>query len=161
MFVSGVSRDDLDALVQIFESSSWDRLDLVLADVELHISKSGSQVSHSEVPRPVDREAPERAVTKSVRGSDAAERPVEVPHGMLEIRAPHLGTFYRAPKPGAPPYIEMGQKVSPETEVCLLEVMKLFTTLRAGLSGIVRKVCVTDSTLVEGGQALFLIEPEG
>lgn len=161
MLVSGVSRDDLDALVQIFESSSWDRLDLVLADVELHISKSGSQVSHSEVPRPVVREAPERAVTKSARASDAAERPAEVPHGMLEIRAPHLGTFYRAPKPGAPPYIEMGQKVSPETEVCLLEVMKLFTTLRAGLSGIVRKVCVTDSTLVEGGQALFLIEPEG
>jgi acetyl-CoA carboxylase biotin carboxyl carrier protein len=140
-----VSREDIDALVEIFESSSWNRLDFVLGDVELHISKSASQSSHSEVARAAVREASTQAGTKP----------------LLEIRAPHLATFCRAPKPGAPPYIEIGQEVTADTEVGLLEVMKRFTPLRAGLRGIVREIRVTDSTLVEFGQTLFLVEPEG
>ena len=47
------------------------------------------------------------------------------------MRAPNLGTFYRAPKPGAPPYVAVGQRVEAATEVCLIEVMKLFTSVRA------------------------------
>jgi acetyl-CoA carboxylase biotin carboxyl carrier protein len=82
-----------------------------------------------------------------------------VPEGWVGIRAPHLGTFYRAPKPGAPPLIDVGQAVGEETEVCLLEVMKLFTTLRAGKSGTVRRVCAADAQMVESGDILFLIEP--
>jgi acetyl-CoA carboxylase biotin carboxyl carrier protein len=82
-----------------------------------------------------------------------------VPEGLVALRAPNLGTFYRAPKPGAPPYIELGQEVEPDTEVCLIEVMKLFTPVRAGVKGIVREVCVADSELVEFDQPLFYIEP--
>ena len=75
------------------------------------------------------------------------------------MRAPNLGTFYRAPKPGAPPYVKIGQHVDAETELCLIEVMKLFTTVLAGVSGVVRQVLVEDAELVEFDQALFLIEP--
>ena len=52
------------------------------------------------------------------------------------MRAPNLGTFYRAPKPGAPPYVSVGQRVEPTTELCLIEVMKLFTSVAAGVTGI-------------------------
>lgn len=73
--------------------------------------------------------------------------------------APHLATFYRAPKPGEDPYVEVGSRVSADSEVCLLEVMKLFTALRAGVDGTIRRICVEDGALVEGGQVLFLVEP--
>ena len=73
------------------------------------------------------------------------------------IVAPNLGTFYRAPKPGSPPFVEVGQRVTAETEVCLLEVMKLFTSVKAGLAGTIQQVCAEDAQLVEGGTILFYI----
>ena len=73
--------------------------------------------------------------------------------------APNLGTFYRAPSPKAPPYVEVGDTVSEDTEICLVEVMKLFTTIQAGLSGTVREIVATDGKMVEFGEALMWIEP--
>jgi biotin carboxyl carrier protein len=70
-----------------------------------------------------------------------------------------LGTFYRSPKPGTPPFVEVGSIISAETEICLIEVMKLFTTVRAGVRGTVREVYPADSDLVEYNQPLFLVEP--
>jgi acetyl-CoA carboxylase biotin carboxyl carrier protein len=78
----------------------------------------------------------------------------------MTVRAPTLGTFYRAPKPGAAPYVKVGQHVDPTTELCLIEVMKLFTSVLARVSGVVREVLVGDTELVEFDQALFLIEPD-
>jgi biotin carboxyl carrier protein len=56
--------------------------------------------------------------------------------------------------------VEVGQSISADTEVCLLEVMNLFTSLRAGIDGVVRQACATDGALVEGGEVLFLVEPK-
>jgi biotin carboxyl carrier protein len=82
-----------------------------------------------------------------------------VPQGWTQIRAPSLGTFYRSPKPGTPPFVEVGSSISADTEICLIEVMKLFTTVRAGVQGTVREVYPADSDLVEYNQPLFLVEP--
>jgi acetyl-CoA carboxylase biotin carboxyl carrier protein len=84
----------------------------------------------------------------------------EVAEGLLAVRAPNLGTFYRAPKPGAPAYVEVGQLVEADTEVCLIEVMKLFTPVRAGNAGTVREICIADGQMVEFGQLLVTIEPQ-
>lgn len=82
-----------------------------------------------------------------------------IPDGLVAIRAPSLGTFYLAPKPGAPSFVEVGQQIHTTTEICLIEVMKLFTTVRAGVNGTVRRALVGDGEMVEFDQALFLIEP--
>ena len=74
--------------------------------------------------------------------------------------APNLGTFYRSPKPGSPPFVELGQQVAADTEICLLEVMKLFTSVNAGVAGTIMKVCAVDAELVEGDQVLFYIEQD-
>ena len=76
------------------------------------------------------------------------------------MAAPNLGTFYRSPKPGSPPFVEVGQKVTADTEVCLIEVMKLFTSVKAGTAGTVRHVAAADAELVEGGQVLLYIESD-
>ena len=75
------------------------------------------------------------------------------------VTASNLGTFYRSPKPGAAPFVDVGQRVEADTEICLLEVMKLFTSVKAGIAGTVRQISATDAELVEGGQVLFYIEP--
>lgn len=160
-----VTGEDLQAFVELFESSDWDEVDIQFDDFALHLSKRFDAPSRPSIRNDaVERNAPVAA--KSIPSS-AVEAPpagppstsVSVPEGWVGIRAPHLGTFYRAPKPGAPPLIDVGQAVGEETEVCLLEVMKLFTTLRAGKSGTVRRVCAADAQMVESGDILFLIEP--
>ena len=98
------------------------------------------------------------------KGADLAARllisgiVMPTPAGHVTIRAGSLGTFYMAPKPGAKPYVEIGQRVQPDTDVCVIEVMKLFTSVQAGVTGVVRQVLVKDAELVEFDQPLFLIE---
>ena len=88
----------------------------------------------------------------------AAPAAAEIPSNWVAVTAPNLGTFYRAPKPGAEPYVQVGQAVGVDTEICLLEVMKLFTAVRAGVAGVVRRICVNDAEMVEHGQPLFYVE---
>lgn len=74
------------------------------------------------------------------------------------VTAPNLGTFYRSPKPGSAPFVKIGDRIESGIEVCLLEVMKLFTSVKTSVAGIVRQVGPNDGQLVETGQILFYIE---
>lgn len=76
------------------------------------------------------------------------------------VIAPNLGTFYRSPKPGSPAFVEVGQAIAAGTEVCLIEVMKLFTSVRTDIAGTVRHIAAEDAQLVEGGQPLIYIEAD-
>ncbi|MGB0213780.1 acetyl-CoA carboxylase biotin carboxyl carrier protein, partial [Algiphilus sp.] len=102
------------------------------------------------------------ATTAAPPTPDAAPAPGPEPAAADDatvVHAPNLGTFYRAPKPGAAPYVEVGQRVEADTEVCLIEVMKLFTPVVAGVAGTVQRVLVEDGDMVEHDQALFHIAP--
>jgi acetyl-CoA carboxylase biotin carboxyl carrier protein len=81
------------------------------------------------------------------------------PPGAIMIKSPMVGTFYRAPEPGAKPFVEVGQLVEASTTVCVIEVMKLFNSISAGHKGIVTHILVEDSEPVEYGQLLMVIEP--
>jgi acetyl-CoA carboxylase biotin carboxyl carrier protein len=158
--VSGLSSEDIDAFVQIFEASDWDQVDVVVGDVELHLSKTATAGARI-VGR--SRAAPAALPGSSVTAvsASATDTALIVEHvALAEIAAPHVGTFFRAAKPGTAPFVEVGQSISADTEVCLLEVMNLFTNLRAGIDGVVRQVCATDGALVEGGEVLFRVEPK-
>lgn len=78
----------------------------------------------------------------------------------MAVTAPMLGTFYRTPSPGERAFVEQGDKVSPDDTVCLVEVMKLFNSVKAGMAGTVEKILVENGTLVEYGQPLILIRKE-
>lgn len=81
----------------------------------------------------------------------------KVPEGAVVVKAPNLGTFYRAPKPGAAFYVEVGSTVAIGQEICLIEVMKLFTAVQADQAGRVHAVLATDGAMVEAGQPLFVL----
>jgi acetyl-CoA carboxylase biotin carboxyl carrier protein len=75
-----------------------------------------------------------------------------------EITAPLVGTFYRAPGPEQPPYKEVGDRVSPDDVVGIVEAMKVMNEIKAGVSGTIRKILVENATSVEFGTPLFLVE---
>jgi acetyl-CoA carboxylase biotin carboxyl carrier protein len=78
---------------------------------------------------------------------------------MVTVDAPMLGTFYRSPAPGEKPFVEEGQHVCADDTVCLIEVMKLFNSIRAGVDGQVAKILPENGSLVEFEQPLMFIAP--
>jgi acetyl-CoA carboxylase biotin carboxyl carrier protein len=80
-----------------------------------------------------------------------------LPADAFIVTAPNLGTFYRAPKPGAEDYVKVGSQVQAGDEVCLIEVMKLFTAVRSNVSGRIHSVLAEDGSMVEAGQPLFAV----
>ncbi len=77
----------------------------------------------------------------------------------IEIKSPIIGTFYRKPSPDKPVFVEVGDVVTPETVVCIVEAMKLFNEIEAEVTGKIVKILVEDGTPVEFGQPLFLVDP--
>jgi len=80
---------------------------------------------------------------------------------LKEIRSPMVGTFYRAPEPGAESYTRVGARVTPGQTVCIIEAMKIMNEIEAEIAGVVREVCVEDAQPVEYGQVLFRVDPNG
>lgn len=159
--MSSVTPRDIEALVETFEASDWSELKLTIDGLDLFLSKSpGARPSPAVAELAMPVAAAPFAASAPARANAAPPKHAAAPEDWVTVRAPNLGTFYRAPKPGAPPYVKLGQHVEPTTELCLIEVMKLFTTVYNNVFGVVRQVLVEDGELVEFDQALFLIEPD-
>jgi acetyl-CoA carboxylase biotin carboxyl carrier protein len=92
-----------------------------------------------------------------VEPAGAAEPP---PEGLHAIVAPMLGVFYRAPAPGATPFVDVGAHVDETTVVCLIEVMKMMNAVPAGVAGRIVEVCAANAEAVEYGATLFRVEPD-
>jgi len=84
------------------------------------------------------------------------------PHPALkEIKSPMVGTFYKAPEPGADPYVKAGARITPGQTVCIIEAMKIMNEIEAEIAGVVREILVDDAQPVEFGQVLFRVDPNG
>ncbi len=162
--------EDVEALVARFDASHCAELHIRFDGFELHLSTDGTAsptIQHSATPARAGAAAspPPAAALPPVAGTTTTPPPVapgaDDLDGLEIVRAPYLGTFYRAPKPGDPVYVEIGAQVTADSDLCLVEVMKLFTAVRAGVAGRVAKVLATDGAMVEAGQPLFAIDPKG
>ncbi|MGZ8688245.1 MAG: biotin/lipoyl-containing protein, partial [Gaiellaceae bacterium] len=124
---------------------------------EVTIEEAGMRVSvrRTEEREPVAarHESPLAAV------EDTELAPVAPSNGIVRVEAPMVGTFYRAPQPGAPPFVEEGQPVGAGQTLCVLEAMKLMNEVKADVEGIVRAIHVENAAPVEFGQLLFELEP--
>lgn len=81
--------------------------------------------------------------------------------GTLDIKAPLTGLFYSKPDPVSPPFVTVGATVSESSTVCLLEIMKVFNAVPAGVAGVITEICAQDAEIVEAGQTLFRVRPAG
>jgi acetyl-CoA carboxylase biotin carboxyl carrier protein len=156
---------DLVEIVELVRSASqFSEFRLRSGDVEVELRRvDGAPRPAPALPprasEPVGGEVtlePERAALHVPHArADAAE----LPPGLELVRAPMVGTFYRAPKPGAPPFVEAGARVEPDTIVGIIEVMKLMSSIPAGCAGVVATVLVGNAEPVEYGQPLLAIDP--
>jgi acetyl-CoA carboxylase biotin carboxyl carrier protein len=111
------------------------------------------------VPMPV-------SLSPALPGGDQARpeggpRPAAPAAHLKEIRSPMVGTFYKAPEPGAEAYIKVGNRVTAGQTVCIIEAMKIMNEIEAEITGVVREISVEDSQPVEFGQVLFRVDPNG
>lgn len=172
-----LTHEDVVSILKIIDESPYDEVRLEMGDLKLYVSRHGSgcltetmpplsKTPGPQVRRPRAAQPPVQAAPASVAPrqhhlpaqSSAAEP--QVREGLVAVRAPMLGTFYRAPSPGEPPFVEVGDKVGGDDTVCLVEVMKLFHSVEAGVAGTVVKIEVENGSMVEHGQVLILIESE-
>lgn len=98
-------------------------------------------------------------IVSQVPGQAAKEEIPAKREGVIEIKSPMVGTFYRAPSPGAKPYVEVGDVIKPADVVCIIEAMKLMNEIKAEIGGKVTEVLVENGQPVEFGQTLFVLEP--
>jgi acetyl-CoA carboxylase biotin carboxyl carrier protein len=156
-----LSFSDVQNILKIIdEAPHLDEIDLVYGGFRLHVVRNGAGSS-----KPVAITAAGEILAGKATPPAIAPPPpeaavaVEVPAGLVAIRAPMVGTFYRAPAPGERSFVEEGQRVCADDTVCLIEVMKLFNSIRAGVDGKVVKIIAENGGLVEYDQPLILIAP--
>ena len=146
---------DIQEIMRLVEESHFDELLLETQGVKLHLRRSGTSTSMVPVAATASAVAP---------AAPAAAAPKPAPAERAagdgqDVTSPMLGTFYRSPKPGAPPYVEVGAQVEADTVICIIEVMKLMSSIAAGVRGTVVEVCFDNASPVQYGDLLFRVKP--
>ena len=160
-----LSYDDVQNILKIIDASSLEDLRLEIGDLKLVVRKRGARAEASPETTPEATVAPPRAAPAP---REAAPVPVAAPRpgrehraaeGEFELKAPMVGTFYRAPLPGAPPFVEVGSLVGPDDVVCIIEVMTLMNSITTGCRGRIGEGLAENGQLVEYGQPLMIVAP--
>jgi acetyl-CoA carboxylase biotin carboxyl carrier protein len=160
---SNLSRNDIERLIEVINEKGIEEFELEQGGTRLRIV-SGRAVAPPMVAgppaAPVPAEAPPAEETSRVPGTSATPdaQPEDDPN-LKKVTSPMVGTFYRSSSPGAPPFVEVGDKVDDQTVLCIIEAMKLMNEIHAETRGVVKKILVENGQPVEYGQVLFLVEP--
>jgi len=155
-----LSEDDVLHILKLIDESKFDYFQLEVGDLKITVSK-GDPIPLANSAQPVAISATPAAAPKPAAAPVAVTAPkvAAIPAGHLAVTAPILGTFYVAPEPGAPPFVTVGQQVTEDTTCGLIEVMKVFNSVRAGVKGTIVEVVAANGTFVEFGQTLIIVKP--
>lgn len=161
-----LTHSDIESILKIIDAAEHlNEIEIAHGSFRLHVVRDAERSSQSiSAPRTLASSSSTQQSTVNSNSPQAAAPPAaatvpEIPPGTIAIRAPMLGIFYRAPAPGEKPFAEVGQRVKADDTVCLIEVMKLFNSIRAGVDGEIVKICAENSGLVEFDQVLICIKP--
>ena len=147
-------------VLAMFQKSGWEQMHLQSGSFRLSISKTGRPQARAESAPAVASSPATTSVppisTPATPPTPAA--PAVDPRWQI-VKAPMLGHFYAAPKPGAPPFVTLGQQVAADDTVAILEVMKLMNHVKAGIAGRIAQIAVGNGELVEFDQVLLYIDP--
>ena len=150
---------DIKAIIDLMRKNSLSEFELERQDFKIKLKRGNSgAIVPVEEPVVMPYAAPPAVPAP---GLPAVAPAAEVPATSLlqEIKSPMIGTFYRAPSPESPNYMEIGAEVTPETVVCLIEAMKVMNEIKAEVRGVVTHILVENAKPVEFGQPLFRIRP--
>lgn len=145
-----LSPEDVEEIVSILSKSDYETLDIATARFRLQVARDSK--GWTQEWRPAGGEAGP--------ASGPARVNTETPDdGLLVITAPLPGTFYRAPQPGAPPFVEVGSKVNPDTVVAIIETMKLMNPVHAGVDGEIAEIIPENAGPIEAHSILMKVKP--
>lgn len=153
-----IDLEELAAVIRLLKDAEFSEFNYTKGDVALQIRR-GDLLAPMAIPAPqavpVAKPVPAPVVAAA---QPAAVASADETAG-AKIRAPLLGTFYSTPKPGEPAFVKVGDRVEPDTVVCIIEVMKLMNSVAAGITGTIAAIHVRDGDLVEHDQPLFTVVP--
>lgn len=144
--------EDVAEIVAILDGSDYSELDIATTRFRLRVRREGTGAGWTQ-------EWQWSATTAAAPAEAAETADTSVPEGLVGVAAPLPGTFYRAPAPGAAPFVEVGAHVTPDTVVGIVETMKLMNPVAAGVAGEVVAIPVANATLVDKGAPLVHIRP--
>jgi acetyl-CoA carboxylase biotin carboxyl carrier protein len=161
-----LSEDDVLHILKLIDESKFDYFQLEVGELKITVSKgdplpigtTAQPVAATAASAPAPAAAPKPAPAPAAAAAPAAKA-AAIPAGHLAVTAPILGTFYVAPEPGAAPFVQVGQQVTEDTTCGLIEVMKVFNSVRAGVKGTIVEVVAPNGGFVEFGQMLFIVKP--
>lgn len=165
-----IDLDQIRELLTVVSSTDVTELTIEFGDQRITVKKAPPVMGQDSAPKPimVKTETASAApavvqkpptVTPEVRAEAPAS--VEEKNGYVEITSPMVGTFYRAPSPESPSFVQIGDRVNIGQTVCIIEAMKLMNDMPSEVSGKIVKVLAENGTTVEYGQPLFLVDPKG
>lgn len=169
-----LSHDDVLEILELLENSKVEYLELEVGNTKLVANKSGVTLNRPQEPQVVPEPArvpPARSDAGAAEGTVQAEASVSAPapsapapsvakeEGLVTVKAPVVGVFYRQSEPGAPAYVEIGSKVEEGATLGLLEVMKMFTSVTAPTDGEIVEILAQNNEFVEFEQPLMVIRP--
>jgi acetyl-CoA carboxylase biotin carboxyl carrier protein len=143
---------DVAEIMRLLEDSSFDTLSLEIDGMKLNLRRGSPAAA-----RPTAASDKSSVTNQPSRATSKSKPPSEP--GLHEVPSPFLGIFYRAPKPGQPPFVEVGSKVQEDTVIGIIEVMKLMNSVRAGVNGEVAEILGDNGALVEYGEILIRVRP--
>ena len=154
-----LTKADIDEIIRLLDASRFERLRLESDGMKLELERSGGAPRPAPAREPPTSPAPAPAGPATVAIDTPARTEGTPADGLIEVRSPLLGVFYRAPKPGEPAFVEVGSRVEEDTIVGIIEVMKLMNSARAGIAGEVIEIRAANGEMVEHGEVLMLVRP--
>jgi acetyl-CoA carboxylase biotin carboxyl carrier protein len=165
-----LTEDDVLHILKLIDESKFDYFQLEVGDLKITVSKgepiplASSSASARVAPSPAPSVGEPSKATPAAPAPAGQSPAPEIDaraaaEGLVPITAPLLGTFYVAPEPGVPPFVQVGAAITEDTTVGLIEVMKVFNSVRASVRGTIAQVVAQNGQFVEYGQTLFLVKP--
>ena len=155
-----LKHQDVQELLKLLDDSPYDELSLQTGAFTLHLRRSDDGKRWQQHHSLARNETLPLHEVRPALASDTASQETQADSGLLAVPAPMVGTWYRAPQPGAESFIQPGRRVEPDTVIGIIEVMKLMSSIPAGVRGTVVDILVDDATLVEKGQCLLHVRPD-
>ncbi len=157
---------DIHNLIKFVSKSGVKEVDIEFKEVKIKIKNESEKTIYQQVPvqqvvAPVQQPATQTVISEETpTDTPVVETPTTKENSnYVEIKSPMIGTFYRKPGPDKEPFVQVGDEISENSVVCVIEAMKLFNDIEAEVSGKIVKVLVEDASPVEYDQPLFLIDP--
>jgi len=153
-----LTEDDVLEILKLFQQSKFDFLQLEQGERKITVSKGGYQPAVAVTPRAPTM--PAAAALPAAAPQPAPAQAATAPAGLKPIPAPIVGKFYAAPSPSDPPFVTAGIRVEAGATLGLIEVMKVFTSIKTEIAGVIERILVLNGEMVEFGQPLFWIKPD-